>query len=72
MSAYFGIGDLVVDKSLVPYTIGLIHKISVNPKNEKEIIYELTSPFGELYWNEAYIIDGIVDGKTEVHRRLKN
>lgn len=72
MSAYFGIGDLVVDKSFIPYIIGIIHKISVNPENEKDIIYELTSPSGELYWNEVYIIDGIVDGNTQVHRRIKN
>ena len=72
MNPYFGVGDLVIDKSFKPYTIGLIHKISVDPKNDKEIIYELISPYGDMFWNEAYIIDGIIDGKAAVHRRHKN
>lgn len=64
-------GDLIVDKESIPdYTVGIIYNIILDDLND-EIIYELMSPDGILFWSEGGIIEGIIHGSTKIHKRIK-
>lgn len=68
MSPYFQKGDLLIDKVENPYLIGLIDEIEYEKGN---IIYKCIcpeSPTGKLWWKEECVIDGLMDGTTEVRR----
>lgn len=73
MNSYFDIGDLLIDKTQDPNIIGLIEKVECN--NGTIIVYKCICPSsntGLLWWKEEYVLDGLMNGETAVHRRIRH